>query len=69
MWELWMQLDYDHLYKANSSKKQKFFQGIPTLSLLNLLLWRSRFLKKASIFPFRNLLTTGWQIKRKLFCY
>ena len=52
LWQLWIYLDYDHLYIPLTSKKGKFqhkptfFVWITTLFLLSLLLCGSRFLKK-----------------------
>ena len=68
--ELCMHLDYEYLYilnKASYSFKPTFFLGITTLSLLNLLLCGSRFLKAPSIFLVWDFVTTGQEIERNLF--
>ena len=58
MWELWVNLDYDHLCislsytsKAKYSHKLTFFLGITTLFLLSLLLLQVKISEKKISFP------------------
>ena len=59
MWELWMHLDYDYFYIPSTSTWGKF--QLQTILFL---------MKKAySFFPVWDLVTTGKEIEKNLFCH
>ena len=71
MWELWMHLDYDHFYIPLTSKWGKlqpqtiFVLVKRAYCCVGQHFWK----KKKSFFPVWDLVATGEQIEKKLFCH